>query len=166
MTTEEGDAILEEQAATRVLVAGARILAHGSDLGSGLDELVAITAEAVGAASAAVVVRGLDRALEIVAAYGLDTAARAGLAAACQNPDHPIARTFGDRTPTFDVLPTRPGGPALRSHLPLTVKRGGEDVVVGVLALAHDGPIEPERRQVLLAAADLAAVAIDRLRAV
>jgi hypothetical protein len=163
MTAEEGDPILQEQAATRILVGGARILAHGSDLASGLDEIVAITAEAVGAASAAVVIPGPDGPLEVVAVYGLDTAARAALVAACQNPDHPIARTFRDRTPTFDVLPTQPGAPALRSHLPLSVSRHGEDAIVGVLALAHDGSIETDMRSVVLAAGDLAAVAIDRL---
>jgi hypothetical protein len=166
MTAQEGDGALQEQAATRILVAGARVVAHGSDLGSGLDELLAVTAEAVGAASAAVVVPGPGGALEILATYGLDDGARAGLAAACQNPDHPIARTFVDREPTFNVLPTRPAGPALRSHLPLTVDRAGGDVVVGVLALAHERPIEPETRPVLLAAADLAAAAIHRFRAV
>ena len=102
-------------------------------------------------------------ALEIAATYGLDAAATAGLAAACQNPDHPIARTFATPTPTFDVLPTRPGGPALRSHVPLAVDREGTEILVGVLALAHDRPLAPAARPVLLASADLAAVAIDRL---
>ena len=67
-----------------------------------------------------------------------------------------------ETTPTFDVLPTAPGGPALRSHLPLVVTRGGTDSVLGVLALAHDVPIDPAMRPVLQAVADLAAVAIER----
>ena len=58
-------------------------------------------------------------------------------------PGHPVARTMHETMPTFDVLPTGPGGPALRSHLPLVVTRGGTDSVLGVLALAHDAPIDP-----------------------
>jgi hypothetical protein len=103
--------------------------------------------------------------LAIVAAVGLDEAAVAGLTQALRNPAHPIAKTFGDPVPTFDVLPTRPGGPALRTHLPLTVTRDGTATVVGVLALAHQRSIEGEVRPLLEAAADLAAVAVDRDRA-
>ncbi len=55
-----------------------------------------------------------------------------------------------------------PGGPALRSHLPLIVRRDGADRVVGVVALAYDHPIDPDQRPTLEAVADLAAVAIDR----
>ncbi|HEY8819316.1 MAG TPA: GAF domain-containing protein [Candidatus Limnocylindrales bacterium] len=66
------------------------------------------------------------------------------------------------RHPPSTSNPTAPGGPALRSHLPLIVTRGGTDEVLGVLALAHDRPTDPEMRQVLEAAADLAAVAIAR----
>jgi hypothetical protein len=67
-----------------------------------------------------------------------------------------------ETTPTFDVLPTGAGGPALRSHLPLVVTRGGTDSVLGVLALAHDKPIDPAMRPVLGAIADIAAVAVER----
>ena len=67
-----------------------------------------------------------------------------------------------DTTPTFDVLPMNPGGPALRSHLPMVVTRGGTDSVLGVLALAHDAPIDAVIRPVLQAVADLAAVAAER----
>jgi GAF domain-containing protein len=67
-----------------------------------------------------------------------------------------------ETTPTFDVMPTVPGGPALRSHLPLVVTRGGTDTVLGVLALAHGEPIDSELRPVLQAVADLAAVAVER----
>jgi hypothetical protein len=66
--------------------------------------------------------------------------------------------------PTFDVQPTAPGGPALRSHLPLIVRRDGRDVMLGVLALAHDRPIDPNMRPLILAGADLAAIAIERHR--
>ena len=36
--------------------------------------------------------------------------------------------------------------------------------MLGVLALAHDAPIEPEMRPILQAVADLAAVAVERDR--
>jgi hypothetical protein len=81
-------------------------------------------------------------------------------------PGHPIARTFTSRVATYDVTPMNPGGPALRSHLPLTVRRDGVDAVVGVLALAYDRPIDADMRPVLEAVADLAAVAIERDRRV
>jgi len=58
-------------------------------------------------------------------------------------------------------LPTRPGGPALRSHLPLVITRAGSDRVLGVLALAHHQPIDAASRQLIEAAADLAAVALE-----
>ena len=48
----------------------------------------------------------------------------------------------------------------MRSHLPLIVTRGGEDIVLGVLALAHDHRIDPETRPLIAACADLAAIAI------
>ncbi len=164
MTAPQREDAPSDEAARAILVTGARVIAHGRDLPAGLRDLVATIARAFDAESAAIVIHGQDRpALEIAATYGLDAAATAGLAAACQDPNHPIARTFVTPTPTFDVLPTRPGGPALRSHVPLTVEREGTDLVVGVLALAHDRPLAPSVRPVLLASADLAAVAIDRL---
>jgi hypothetical protein len=144
-----------------ILVGGARALAHVDGPGASLQVLIETIASASGVASAAVVVKGADG-LEIVATFGIDAAATAGLAEAIRRPGHPIARTFDEPTPTFDVKPTAPGGPALRSHLPLIVTRDGTDQVLGVLALAHDRPTDPGMRPVLEAAADLAAVAIER----
>lgn len=150
-------------AARAILVDGAGGLARGDGLRSFLHLVLEALAAPLEILSAAVVT--VDAAGErpaIVASYGLDDAAAAGLAGAIQNPGHPIRRTVADPVATFDVLPTVPGGPALRSHLPLVVRRGGADTVVGVLALAHDRPIEPESRAIVQAAADLAAVALDR----
>jgi hypothetical protein len=98
--------------------------------------------------------------LELMAAVGLGEPATAGLVAAVRDPDHPIARTLGESEVTFDVLPTRPGGPALRSHLPLVVTRDGRQVVVGVMALAHEGPTAPEAREVIRSIAERAALEI------
>jgi hypothetical protein len=146
-----------------VLLAGSRALAHVDGLESSLQVLIDAIGAETEVASAAIVIDG-EGGLEIVAAFGLDDVNRAGLAEAIRRPGHPIARTFGDATPTFDVQPTAPGGPALRSHLPLVVTRGGTDRVLGVLALAHDRPTDQDMRPVLEAAAELAAVDIERHR--
>ena len=117
----------------------------------------------LGIASGAIVVRdGSGNGLEIVASYGLDAAATAGLAEAMQRPTHPVTMTFEATAPTYDVAPMNPGGPRLRSHLPLIVTRGRTPRVLGVLALAHDDEIAPEAKPIIGAAADLAAARIER----
>jgi GAF domain-containing protein len=156
---------VSSEAAREILVRGAHALARSDPLETRLEMLLAVIAEQLDVESAViVVVDGPDR-LGIIASTGLADPAVAGLAEALRNPRHPIARTVGDPVPSFDVLPTNPGGPALRSHLPLTVTRAGSDTVLGVLALAHHRPLDPGSRQLLEAAADLAAVAVERRRA-
>ncbi len=157
---------MSDDAARTILLAGAGALAHPDGAAPGLQVLVASIAEALGAASAAIVIA--DRSsghLTIAASHGLGEDAIAGLAGAIRDPGHPIARTIATRKPTFDVAPTRPGGPALRTHAPLLITHEGADAVVGVLALAHDLPIDASRRPILLAGADLAAVALELQRA-
>jgi GAF domain-containing protein len=153
-------------AATEILVRGAQALADSTALQPGLEGLLGVIAEQLDVESAAIVVVAADGpdALRIVASSGLPAAAVAGLAAALRNPAHPIARTVTDPVVTFDVLPSVPGGPALRSHLPLMVARHDGNVVVGVLALAHRRPLGAEPRRLLQAAADLAAVGVERHR--
>jgi hypothetical protein len=155
---------VSDAAAREILIAGARALAHVDSLGLSLQVLLDSIAEQGEVASAAIVIPGADGALEIAVRFGLDEAAAAGLTEAMRRPTHPVTRSFSEPAPTFDVQPTVPGGPALRSHLPLIATRGGRDRVLGVLALAHEHPIEPALRPVLLAGADLAAVAIERHR--
>jgi hypothetical protein len=149
-------------AAGPILITGAHVIAHGDGLQATLQALMDSVGD-LGASSAAMVIVGRDGTLEIAASLGLDDAAAAGLTAAMVRPTHPIARTMHETSPTFDVLPTVPGGPALRSHLPLVVTRGGTDSTLGVLALAHDAPIVPALRPILQAVADLAAVAVERV---
>ena len=153
---------MPNDAAQEILVRGAQALAHADPLGSRLESLLAVLTEQLGVESAAIVALdpSSDR-LVIVASIGLGGPAIAGLTEALRDPDHPIARTLGDPIPTFDVLPTRPGGPALRSHVPLVVTRAGSDRVLGVVALAHHQPIDAASRQLIEAAADLAAVALE-----
>jgi GAF domain-containing protein len=146
-----------------ILVSGSHAVAHADSREAALVALLGAIADPLGIGSAAVVVADRAGGHEIVASLGLDPAASAGLAQAIRQPGHPIARTFADPVATYDVTPINPGGPALRSHLPLVVRREGADHVVGVLALAYDRPIEVDQRPILEAVADLAAVAIDRL---
>jgi hypothetical protein len=157
---------LSNVAAREILVAGARALADADGLEPSLQMLLASIVGQLDVGSAAIVIvdERLDR-LEIAASIGLGDSGVEALAAAIGNPGHPIARTVSKPESSFDVLPTAPGGPALRSHVPLTVRRDGSEVVLGVLALAHDRPIDPEMRPLIQAGADLAAVAIERHRA-
>ena len=83
-----------------------------------------------------------------------------GLRAAVRDPDHPIRRTMDDDEPAFDVRPMAPGGPALRSHLPLVAARDGRRATVGVLAVAHDRPLDAAARNALVAVADRAATIV------
>jgi hypothetical protein len=101
-------------------------------------------------ASAVVFIRPPGSAsLELSAAAGIDGPALERLASAVGDPNHPISRTLADHTATYDVAPTAPGGPALRSHLPLMGHDGDRPSAVGVLAVAHEHRLSPEARQVL-----------------
>jgi hypothetical protein len=93
--------------------------------------------------------------LELAAAAGIDGPPLERLVEAVRNPAHPINRTVVDQIAGFDVQPTTPGGPALRSHLPL----GHDDdrgTAAGVLAVAHDRTLDSNARRVLEGLADAA----------
>src|SRR6478735_11940926 len=64
--------------------------------------------------------------LDLAAAAGVEAPPLDGLVAAVRNPDHPVTRALSDAGPSFDVRPMAPGGPALRSHLPLRSGSGAE----------------------------------------
>jgi GAF domain-containing protein len=155
---------VSSDAAIEILVHGARALAHADALGSSLEILLRTIADQLDVESAVIVVVDGHAGLRIVASTGLADPALAGLAEAIRNPAHPIARTVHEPVRSFDVLPTVPGGPALRSHLPLAVTLAGTTTVVGVLALAHHRPLDAESRRLIEAVADLAAVAVERHR--
>lgn len=123
-----------------------------------LDSTVRSAVAIDGVESAVVFVKRPARAgLELAAAAGVEGPALDGLVAAVANPGHPINRTLLDGVATFDVLPTAPGGPPLRSHLPLVVTGDGRRTVVGVLAIAHQRGLDPAPRRELEALADNAA---------
>ena len=88
--------------------------------------------------------------LQLAAAAGIEGPALVGLVNAVRDPAHPVARAVNDDGPTFDVPPVNPGGPKLRSHLPLVADGDGERTVVGVLAVAHDAPLTEADRQRLI----------------
>jgi hypothetical protein len=84
--------------------------------------------------------------LQLAAAAGISGPPLEGLVDAVRDPRHPIARTVTEAKSSFDVRPIAPGGPALRSHLPLLALRGSERAVVGVLAVAHDQSLDSAAR--------------------
>lgn len=100
---------------------------------------------------------GGGEALELGGAAGISGPPLDGLVAAVGDPQHPIRRSAGDPDATFDVRPMNPGGPALRSHLPI---RTGAGVTIGVLAVAHDRPLADDERVALRAIASEAAAAL------
>ena len=55
-----------------------------------------------------------------------------------------------------------PGGPRLRSHLPLRADTGTGRATVGVLAVAHDSTLDEAQRSALIEVADTAAAVIGR----
>jgi hypothetical protein len=107
-----------------------------------LADITRAAVELPGIASAAIfVARPGSSKLAVAAAAGIDGLALDGLVAAVQNPDHPIVRALTDVGPTFDVRPLNPGGPALRSHLPLAG--------LGVLAVSHETSLSADARRTL-----------------
>jgi len=125
---------------------------------TGLDA-VAGDALAIGDIQSAAIflVAGDPPVLELGAAAGIEGPALDGLVNAVRNPAHPVARAVTDEGPTFDVPPVNPGGPKLRSHLPLVANGGGRRTLVGVLAVAHDAPLGEADRRHLVELADRAA---------
>lgn len=101
-----------------------------------------------GVESAAIFVANPSGGLELGASIGVIGPALERLIEAVQNPGHPIARTMADGVASFDVAPVAPGGPALRSHIPLLIGAAepASRRVIGVLALAHDRPLDAEAR--------------------
>jgi hypothetical protein len=119
-----------------------------------LDRIAAATLAAGGIASAAIFradsgSTAATPALELVGAAGVEGPALDALVAAVRQPGHPIARALADDGPTFDVAPMNPGGPALRTHVPLRAAEANGRAL-GVLAVAHDAPLTAVERQALI----------------
>lgn len=115
------------------------------------------SAIADGVVSAAIFTRPAgDPTLRLAAAAGIDGVPLQRLEDAVRNPDHPIARTLAEATATFDVRPMAPGGPALRSHLPIFDADRRTDGPIGVLAVAHEEPLDEAARARLMLLAESA----------
>jgi hypothetical protein len=113
-------------------------------------ELAECAVDTPGVVSAAMFMQpGSGAGLELVGAAGIEGEPLRQLAEAVRKPAHPIARTFADASASFDVKPTAPGGPALRSHLPIFRQLDGRQVCVGVLAVAHESALDEPARQAL-----------------
>ena len=152
--------MLRGNSATTLFIDSARVMARADTRDARLEGLLEALAGHLEVASAAIfALRSPGGVLEQVATLRLDDAAAAGLAAAVRNPAHPVARAATGDSSSFDVRPTAPGGPALRSHVPLVATRDGTLAVVGVLAVAHDVPMTPFAR-LLEAVGDLAAATL------
>ena len=102
--------------------------------------------------------------LELATAAGIEGQPLTRLTEAVRNPTHPIAQTAADGTASFDIAPIAPGGPALRSHIPLILENEGSPVVLGVLAVAHQTRLDETSRHELDELADHAAVILSRAR--
>jgi hypothetical protein len=141
-----------------LFVAAARALAREDGRDAALGRLLAAVLDGLEVGSAAIAVVE-PAGLRLAATAGLPGPAADGLRQAIQDPGHPVARTAADGLAAFDVLPVAPGGPTLRSHVPLIARVDGADRILGVLAVAHDAPMTPHAGE-LEAIADLAAVAL------
>ena len=99
--------------------------------------------------------------LRLAAAAGIAGPPLEGLVAAVRDPRHPIRRSLRDAGPTWDVAPLNPGGPVLRSHLPLRSRDASTDApALGVLALAHEVALTAGARRRLEGLARQAAIVI------
>jgi len=151
-----------------VLAAAVAIVARGrtpeQDLKTLLDELVG----AVGADSGSVFVWDAERAaLALAATAGLDAAAaEAHEAAVAGDPDHPIARTAHDQTPTLAVESGPIGETSVTSTAPLRLAHDGVEEPIGAIAVHRRGMWRMTDAEATLvsAFADLMAITVDRAR--
>lgn len=140
------------------LAAGAAAIARGEDIDAALGALVGAAVAAVGASSGAVSLQDPDRPEpELTLTIGLDEAGQAALVDAAAAPDHPLGVAARDRTES---------SAADTVAVPLIATRGGIEQPLGAIAVSWPDDHAPSEDElaVLRAAADLAAVAIDRSR--
>jgi hypothetical protein len=118
----------------------------------GLRSIVSDAVALPGIASAAIFVLGpASGELVLGAADGVTGTPLEALRAAVREPGHPISRARTEGA-AFDVPPMAPGGPALRSHVPIPPDAAPGEAF-GVLAVAHEAPTDAPTRAVLVALA-------------
>ncbi|HYN48868.1 MAG TPA: GGDEF domain-containing protein [Candidatus Nanopelagicales bacterium] len=152
-----------------LLAAAAHALARGADLDATLEALLGDAAAATGAELAALFTwGGAGDVLQLTASHGFPPPARGPFEAeVAGNPDHPIAIAARTARPMIGRVATRADGSTMTGvDLPLVVAREGIEEPLGVLSFGWSGDlhIEEEARATLAAAADLAALALDRER--
>lgn len=135
-------------------------------LDTALQAMVDAAVPALGAAIGAIFLADPDR-------PGLTLAASTGMtdpslvAADVADPAHPFAQAVTSRTATYDRAASQPDGSAfVGAYLPLIVRSGGVDVVLGSMGLGWPAPrdLDPSERSFLEDLAAVAAVSIDRVR--
>lgn len=151
------------------LLAAAIPLARSADLDLGLRELLAGTADAVGARLGAVFVREPDAdGLHLAAATGFPPGAELAFEAEVTgDPAHPISVAARDGRASIGRVGVRPDGRSMTgADIPLVVGRDGVELVLGVASFGWEGErtIDDAVRDLLAGAAALAALAVDRAR--
>jgi diguanylate cyclase (GGDEF)-like protein len=158
----------------RALAAAVTAVAHERDLDAALGGVLGTVADALGARAGAIYLQDPDRVgLEPFLAVGLDERGLERLAGELAA-DDPAARTARDRAPIdlVDAGPETAGafgrasGCGSAVFRPLIASRGGIDLPAGVVALGWDAPrtLSGDEQELLGAIAELAAIAVDRLR--
>lgn len=149
------------------LAAAAAAVTRNADLEAGLHDLLASTSQAVGASRAALFVRQPDGDTpQLATSAGFAPGEDAALAAAVlEERDHPLAAAARQGRIAFCRSGTLPDGtPVTGVDLPLIVGREGIEHVLGAVSFMWPGErsIDEATRDVLTAAAGLAALALDR----
>jgi diguanylate cyclase (GGDEF)-like protein len=143
-------------------------VAAASNLDSALRSVIEAGAEALEAASGAVVLADPDRAgLQLAASVGIDADGASALAADLQDAGHPFASVVETRVATFDREALAADGTSLMSaYVPLVASIGGVESALGALGMTWPGPREltGDEQEVLVSLAALAAIVIDRAR--
>ena len=149
-------------AISTAIAAAAAADAHETALQVIVDAAVA----ALDAAMGAVFLADPDRSgLTLAASTGI--ADPSMVAADVADPGHPFAQAVTSRTPTYDRAAAQPDGSAfVGAYLPLIVRSGGVEVVLGSFGLGWPAPrdLDPAERAFLADVAAVAALAIDRVR--
>jgi diguanylate cyclase (GGDEF)-like protein len=155
-----------------VLTGAAAALARSADLDAAVERLLELALESLGAAAGAAYLQDPDR-LEVEP--GVIAGAGEGLLAALpklvEDSNGPIVQTSRDRVPrdlARDGVPASiaSAGVLAAAVRPLSVRRGGIDIPVGVLLLAWSEArsFSADDTSMIAALADLIAVAVDRGR--
>jgi diguanylate cyclase (GGDEF)-like protein len=155
-----------------VLTEAAAAVARSTDLDTAVERLLELALDSLGAAAVAAYLQDPDRVeLQPGVVVGRDDRLKATLPGLLGDEDGPIVETSRDRTVrdiAQEALPDAlaSAGAVAAAVRPLTVRRGGIDISVGVLVLVWVEPrsSSADDASMIAALADLIAVAVDRGR--